>query len=165
MTTTTDSLTRPENGIFTWVGLLRCVITPTWDGWLRPRKLSSWMVTPPSTSTAVQTKRAKRGSGAAGRDKSKENNRKNFNGEANRKAAGLIAAEMKLSRQTFGYNARIQHLKILMEMTKTEGGRRAFKKARSELYTLLNRPYIFPPVVNLRTSESSVILHSVFRSN
>ena len=123
------------------------------------------MVTPPSTSTAVQTKRAKRGSGAAGRDKSKENNRKNSNGEANRKAAGLIAAEMKLSRQTFGYNARIQRLKILMEMTKTEGGRRAFKKARSELYTLLNRPYIFPPVVNLRTSESSVILHSVLRSN
>lgn len=121
------------------------------------------MVTPPSR--AVQTKRAKRGSGAAGRDKSKEKNRKNSNGEANRKAAGLIAAEMKLSRQTFGYNARIQHLKILMEMTKTEGGRRAFKKARSELYTLLNRPYIFPPVVNLRTSESSVILHSVFRSN
>ena len=50
------------------------------------------MVTPPSR--AVQTKRAKRGSGAAGRDKSKEKNRKNSNGEANRKAAGLIAAEI-----------------------------------------------------------------------
>jgi hypothetical protein len=114
-----------------------------------------------ATTTTLQTKRAKRGSGAVGRDKSKAKMLKNTNMDVNRKNAAMIANELKLARESIvrsNYRLiRTQELQLLMQMAKADDDDSAYKKARSELRELLNQPHDVPAsVVNPCASESTV---------